>query len=238
MHTKKENPTVSIIVPTYKEAGNITYLVGRIENIIQQYKFKTELIIVDDDSRDGIQRIVAELNKSWINLIVRKKQKDLSRAVLEGINCAKGQICVIMDADLSHPPEAIPQMVKRLKEGCDFVIGSRYVKGGSTDIKRGLFRFLNSYFATLLARPFTKAKDPMSGFFCFWRRQIQKANQLDPVGYKIGLELLVKCRCKRICELPIHFTKRKFGKSKLNLNIQLQYLKHIYKLLVYKYKYG
>lgn len=236
MFLDKRQPSVSIIVPAYKEAENISALIVRIEKLICQSEIKAELIIVDDNSQDGTEALVAQLGKKWVKLIIRREKRDLSRAVLRGIEQAQNEICVVMDADLSHPPEAIPQMVTCLKGGCDFVVGSRYVRGGSTDAEWGLFRFLNSYFATLLARPLIKVKDPMSGFLCFWRKIYQETGNLNPIGYKIGLELLVKSGCKKVCEIPIHFKERELGKSKLSLKVQLQYLRHVYELFVYKYK--
>jgi dolichol-phosphate mannosyltransferase len=140
-----------------------------------------------------------------------------------------------MDADLSHPPEAIPRMLDELGKESDFVVGSRYTEGGVTDDNWGLFRWLNSRVATLLARPFTSIKDPMSGFFALRRVTYSKADYLNPIGYKIGLELLVKCHCQRISEVPIAFADRIHGESKLSLQEQLRYLQHIRRLFLHKY---
>jgi dolichol-phosphate mannosyltransferase len=139
-----------------------------------------------------------------------------------------------MDADMSHPPEKIPEMVKCL-ENEDFVLGSRYVSGASTDDKWGFFRRINSWIATLLARPFTDVRDPMSGFFALRRETLDQAQPLNPVGYKIGLELIVKCGCEKVKEIPIHFAKRQFGKSKLNFREQMRYIRHIRRLFMFKY---
>ena len=141
-----------------------------------------------------------------------------------------GNWCVVMDADLSHPPEAIPGMIARLDDGADFVIGSRYVSGGTTDSNWGLLRWLNSKVATWLARPLTRAKDPMAGFFALRRTTFERATALNPIGYKIGLELLVKCRCVRVDEVPIHFADRQHGESKLSFREQLRYLQHLGRL--------
>jgi dolichol-phosphate mannosyltransferase len=99
----------------------------------------------------------------------------------------------------------------------------------------GLLRWLNSRAATLLARPFTSIKDPMSGFFALRRSTLAGADALNPVGYKIGLELLVKCRCSHIAEVPIAFADRLHGESKLTLREQLRYLRHIRRLFIYRY---
>jgi dolichol-phosphate mannosyltransferase len=148
---------------------------------------------------------------------------------------ARGKYLVCIDADLSHPPETIPSMLQRLAAGADFVIGSRYVRGGSTEADWGLFRQLNSTIATWLARPFTSLKDPMSGFIALTREQFNQAKELNPVGYKIGLELLVKCGCQRAEEIPIHFANRAAGESKLSFKEQLRYIQHLRRLFVFKY---
>ena len=140
-----------------------------------------------------------------------------------------------MDADLSHPPEAIPRLLDSIDEDSDFALGSRYVPGASTDETWGLFRWINSKTATILARPFTPIKDPMSGFFALPRTIFEQAEELNPIGYKIGLELIVKCACKNIREIPIHFADRKYGQSKLNLKEQFNYLRHLKLLADFKF---
>jgi dolichol-phosphate mannosyltransferase len=140
-----------------------------------------------------------------------------------------------MDADLSHPPEAIPAMIHKLQEGADFVIGSRYVQGGSTSDDWGFLRWLNSRVATLLARPLTSARDPMAGFFSFRRATFAAGRDFNPVGYKIGLEFIVKCGCERVVEVPIHFEDRQLGKSKLTFRQQLLYIKHLRRLYTFKF---
>jgi dolichol-phosphate mannosyltransferase len=139
-----------------------------------------------------------------------------------------------MDADLSHPPEAVPELVAALENPItDFVIGSRYVRGGSTDEDWGILRYLNSRMATWLATPLTRAADPLAGFFGLRRETFEAAEQLNPIGYKIGLELMVKCRCQRVVEVPIHFANRKCGTSKLNFREQLNYIRHLVRLYAF-----
>ena len=107
--------------------------------------------------------------------------------------------------------------------------------GGSTDDDWGILRWLNSRIATLLARPLTSARDPMSGFFTLRRADFEKAQHLNPVGYKIGLELIVKCGFDNIGEVPIHFVDRVHGESKLTLKEQLKYLQHIRRLYIHQF---
>lgn len=228
-------PSVTVVVPTYREAENLPHLIDRIARVRQAHGLDLELLIMDDDSRDGTEELLAKRPERWVRLVVRRQDHGLSPAVLEGLRLARGEILVCMDADLSHPPESLPDMVRKLQQGADFVVGSRYVAGGSTADDWGILRWLNSRVATVLARPFSNTHDPMSGFFALHRRTFAAGRDFNPIGYKIGLELTVKCRCERVVEIPIHFENRRFGYSKLTLKQQLLYLQHLRRLYLYKY---
>ncbi|MCC6681789.1 MAG: glycosyltransferase family 2 protein [Phycisphaeraceae bacterium] len=228
-------PRLTIIVPTFREAENLPRLLEQIDSVRRELGLDMELLVMDDDSRDGTDRLIAAADHDWVHLHVRTGQRSLSAAVLDGIKLARGQIIVVMDADLSHPPQRLGDMVKAIDDGADFVIGSRYMHGGSTDADWGLLRRLNSRIASLMARPFTRVRDPMSGFIAFPRRILDRGGNLNPVGYKIGLELLVKCDCRDVREVPIHFADRTLGHSKLTLAEQLRYMQHIRRLALYKY---
>ena len=234
--TEKTTPRVSIIVPTYHEVENLPHLIARIKDVAETHEFTAELLIVDDDSQDGSEELVAALQLPWVRMIVRKEDRGLSRAVLEGIGQARGDALLVMDADLSHPPEKIPELLEAIDEGYDFVIGSRHVKGATTDENWGTFRWLNSFAATMLAKPFVSVRDPMSGFFAFPRRTLDRADYLNPIGYKIGLELIVKCHCRSVIEIPISFTDRVRGDSKLSLREQVNYLRHLLRLYQFRYR--
>ncbi len=237
IETKPPAPrtSVSIVVPTYREVENIPHLVKRLAAVRDQ-GLDLELWLMDDDSRDGTEELVRSMDVPWVRLVVRKEHRGLSQAVLDGLRRSTRDVLVVMDADLSHPPEKIPEMIAALAEGAELVVGSRFAEGGSTDDDWGLFRWLNSRAATLLALPLTSIKDPMSGFFALRRSTLEAGRDFNPVGYKIGLELIIKCRCTLVAEVPIHFSDRRLGKSKLSLKEQLRYLKHIRRL--YNYKYG
>jgi dolichol-phosphate mannosyltransferase len=229
---------VSIIVPTYGEAENLRLLIPQVCEAMAPTGTTFEIVVVDDACGDDTPDVMAEHAAAGLpaRLITRVDERGLSSAVIRGFREAEGEMLICMDADLSHPPEAVPRVVAALgEEGVDFVIGSRYVPGGSTDESWGLFRWLNSKVATLMARPFTKAKDPMAGFFALRNERFRNADRLSPVGYKIGLELIVKCHCKTIREVPIYFADRQIGESKLSFKEQLNYIKHVKRLADYKY---
>lgn len=230
--------SLSIVVPTYREAENLPLLLKRIADALNKTEINWNVIIVDDDSPDETISVCESLSQKFpLELIVRTDERGLASAVVTGMKASDAEIVLCMDADLSHPPEAIPDLCKHLNQAdCDFVIGSRYVTGGTTDDQWGLFRWMNSIVATGLARPLTSAKDPMAGFFALRRSDFNAAeSDLDPVGYKIGLELIVKCQCRKVQEVPIHFSDRQFGESKLSLKEQLNYIKHLQKLYTYRW---
>ena len=227
---------ISIIVPTLNEAENLPLLIPRIAAALAGRDF--EIIVVDDDSCDDTRAVCARLAQQHpLTLHVRERPKDgLSGAVLTGFYLAKGDILVVMDADLQHPPETLPELIAPLEAtgdaAADFVIGSRHAPGGTVEEQWGLFRKINSRVATLLARPFTgpRTTDPMSGFFALRRETLQRAERLTPLGYKIGLELMSKCRVSRVREVPIHFKTRAHGRSKLTVTQQFKYLEHLSRL--------
>ena len=237
-HPIPEVPDVSVVVPTYHEVENLPLLVPRIHNSLNSAGKTCEIIIVDDNSQDGTIEACEALAKNHpVRLESRVSERGLSTAVIHGFVKARGDILVCMDADLSHPPERLPDLVGQLTNvGADFVIGSRYVTGGSTDGEWGLFRLLNSKIATWMARPLTNASDPMAGFFALPATRFKRVANLDPIGYKIGLELLVKCRSSNVREIPIHFSDRIHGESKLSLKEQLNYVRHLGRLMDFKFR--
>jgi len=223
-------------VPTFREVDSLPILTERLEALQRDQDLDLEVLVMDDESRDGTREWANEHAPGWLRLVERTENFGLSPAVVDGIALATRPWIVVMDADLSHPPEKIPEMIGALEEGAELVIGSRHVEGSSTDEAWHWLRSVNSRIATWLARPLTTAHDPMSGFLAFRRAVVERATMLDPIGFKIGLELIVKCHIERVGEIPIHFSDRQGGESKLNLKEQLRYLRHLTRL--YRYRYG
>ena len=228
-------PSVSIVVPTYKEAESLPLLLDRLAALRTATSLDFELLIMDDNSRDGTVELIAARNLPWVQLVVRTTDRGLSPSVVDGFKRATKDVVVVMDADLSHPPERIPDMLDALAKGSEFVIGSRYVPGASTDEAWGVFRWLNSKVATVMARPFTTLNDPMSGFFAFRREMLGRSDPLNAIGYKIGLEVLVKSKVTKASEIPIHFAQRQKGESKLSFKEQIRYIQHLERLFGYKF---
>ena len=222
---------VSIVVPTLREAPNIRPLVTRVETAMSAAGLEWELILVDDNSDDGICVIVADLAATLpIRIAIRRDApRDLSESVLLGFRLARFDRLVVLDADLSHPPERIVDLLSALDEGCDMAIGSRYAAGGVVERAWSLWSFLNSRVATVLALPLVRCSDPLSGFFAIRRAVVPAEDRMQAAGYKIGLELMVRGRL-RIREVPIRFAERAVGSSKMTWRQQVEFLRQLRRL--------
>ncbi|GIK16785.1 MAG: dolichol monophosphate mannose synthase [Planctomycetota bacterium] len=227
---------LSIIIPTYNEAQNLPLLLRRIEAAVVGKDIPTEIWVMDDRSPDGTADVARKCATGMpVRVVEREGPRGLAPAVAEGLRHVRGEYVLVMDADLQHPPEAIPALIRAMDEGADFVIGSRYAEGGS--IRRfGFLRKLNSWGATFLARPLIPpgVHDPMSGFFCLRRSSLESAD-IRAVGFKIGLELLVKTGAMRVVEVPIAFGARHAGVSKLGVREQFRYLRHLLSLYAWRF---
>ncbi|MFQ5807342.1 MAG: polyprenol monophosphomannose synthase [Phycisphaerae bacterium] len=223
---------VSVVVPTYNERDNLAPLAARIFAAVDPNS--SELLIIDDESPDGTAAVAEELAASYpIRCLVRRGERGLATAVIHGLREARGELCVVMDADLSHSPEAIPKLLEVMQDPqVEMAIGSRFVPGGKVDLHWPLHRRLNSWVGRMLARPLTGVKDTMSGFFCVRRHDVE-LDRLQPMGYKIALELIVRHGWRNVVEIPITFSDRAAGETKLNVAEQLRYLRHLWRLYVY-----
>lgn len=220
---------LSIIVPTYNEKDNIPVLVKELDAALHDIDF--ELIIVDDDSPDRTWEVAENLASThpFVRVIRRRNERDLSTAVLTGFERSTGEVLAVMDADLQHPPEKVSAMFKRIRNGADVVVGSRYVEGGEIE-EWSVIRKLYSKGATLLAHIFVPksrvTKDPLSGFFMIKKTVVDDV-ELTPTGYKILLEILAKGKINRVEEEPIIFRKRERGKSSLGVGVFVKYIRHL-----------
>jgi dolichol-phosphate mannosyltransferase len=224
---------ISILIPTYNEAENIGDMLKRTLSVLSGTAMDYEILVIDDASADNTARI-AEEALGGKGKVVRRvaKNRSLSQSVLDGIREAKGDAVVVMDADLSHPPELIPGFIRQLNQGNDLVIASRYVPGGGVK-NYPLSRQLISRFACLIGRMVTKVKDNTSGFFCI-KKSVLENVLLTPRGFKIGLEIFVKANYKQFQEVPYIFIDRKKGTSKLKLKQACQYFIQVISLFKYK----
>ncbi|MGZ3387071.1 MAG: polyprenol monophosphomannose synthase [Isosphaeraceae bacterium] len=235
-----DGPSLSIVIPTRNEAENVEALIDTVCAAIPG--FDKELIFVDD-SDDATPSLLRRLlpEADCPGLIVERSSTEraggLSTAVVEGFANASGAYLCVMDADLQHPPSAIPVLwMKAEREGADIAVGSRFMAGGSSKggldglqrhaVSRGA-RFL----ARLLLPPARATSDPLSGFFVVHRRVVQGVD-LRPIGYKILLEVLVRGRWQKVIDIPYVFHARHAGLSKATTGQGANFVRHLASLAV------
>ncbi|MCL4498883.1 MAG: polyprenol monophosphomannose synthase [Chloroflexi bacterium] len=225
---------VSIVVPTYKEAEGLQSLVEQTFTALSGLPIAGELIIVDDNSPDGTGEVADELARRYpVKVVHRPGKLGLASAVMDGFAVAEGDILGVMDADLSHPPSLLPAMIAAIVErGADLAVASRHVRGGGVKNWPRRRQAISS-FANLLARPVTAIHDATSGYFLIRRRAIDGV-KLEPIGFKIGLEVMVKANYRTWEEVPYIFTDRRYGQSKFNKREVLNYLLHLGALMVFR----
>jgi dolichol-phosphate mannosyltransferase len=222
----------TFVIPTYNEAGGIERLLRALTDVFRANDLDGEVIVVDDNSPDGTGAIVDRLASELpVRCLHRPGKLGLSSGVIDGWKMARPESVALgaMDADFSHDIKIVPQMVKALESGgYGLAIGSRYVKGGGIS-NWPARRIVTSRVACWLARPLTNVKDITSGFFLV-RREALDGVELDPIGFKIGLEVVAKAHYGRALEVPYVFTDRIVGESKLNQKEIFNYLTQLRKL--------
>jgi len=219
----------SIVVPTYNEAGGIERLIATLDGVFRTHGLDGEIIVVDDNSPDGTGAIVDRLAATYpVRCLHRPGKLGLSSGVIDGWKFARPESEALgaMDADFSHDANVVPQMVAALASGeYGLAIGSRYVPGGGIE-NWPLRRKITSLVAIALAKPLTPVRDITSGFFLVRRRALEGV-ELDPIGFKIGLEVIAKAHYGRALEVPYVFTDRVAGTSKLNQSEIFNYLRQL-----------
>ncbi len=222
----------SIVIPTYNEAGGIERLLRELDALFKKNGLDGEIIVVDDNSPDGTGAIVDRLSAELpVRCLHRPGKMGLSSGVIDGWKYARPESRALgaMDADFSHDIAILPRMVEALASGqYGLAIGSRYVKGGGIT-NWPAKRIITSKVACWLARPLTNVKDITSGYFLV-KREALDGVELDPIGFKIGLEVVAKAHYGRAIEVPYVFTDRIVGESKLNQKEVFNYLKQLRKL--------
>lgn len=230
--------SLSIIVPTYNEVDNIRELAARLAKATEAAGLEAELLIVDDESpgSEETAKIVDELAGKAMPIRIhcrkRSEGRGLSSAVLLGFRMAAHSSLMCMDADLQHEPESVPAVAAPVLDGeAEFSVGSRHTAGGGTGFDWALHRVIMSKVATMLAWPVASASDPMSGFFCVTKEVLARGeHKINPIGFKIGLEIMARCRCNPVKDVPITFQPRAAGESKMSGKQIYQYLQQLFSL--------
>lgn len=223
-----------LAVPTLNEAGNIERLLKEVQRVLDPLNRLYEIVVVDDGSEDETPQIVqryVELDPR-IRLLSRREERGLAGAVLHGWNHSSGDVLGVIDADLQHPPEILPLLLKAIDDGNDIAVASRYVTkdgvNGWNPVRVAISRA--STLATVpLQRKGVRIKDPMSGFFVV-RREAVDGIDFETKGFKLLLEILVRARIRSAREIPFRFGRRHAGKSKANASVAFRYLHLLGKL--------
>jgi dolichol-phosphate mannosyltransferase len=217
----------ALVLPTLKESATLHLLLDRVRIALDSTEIPYEILVVDDDSRDGTEQMVEAIAAAdpRVRLLVRKGERGLSGAILHGWQHTDAEILGVMDADLQHPPELLPEMLKAVLGGCDVAIGSRYAKGGSLGGWNPMRRIVSGaavWLTVPLQRRGVRVKDPMSGFFVVRRACLEKV-VFQPTGFKLLLEILVRGQVGSAREIPLAFGKRRAGASKASLRVAWEY---------------
>lgn len=229
-----EIPRISLVIPTFNESANVAELLARLAAALPEGA-PFEVIFVDDSTDDTPAVITEAARHSRLAVSVRHREVPeggLGGAVAMGLREAAAPWIVVMDADLQHPPALVPELVAAGERAdADLVVATRYAGGGSREGLNGSFRKFASGGSTFLAktvfrRQLRDVSDPMSGFFAV-RAAALNADVLRPLGYKILLELIVRCRPRRVTEVPYQFQDRFAGESKASFAEGLRFLRQL-----------
>ena len=235
----ENNPILlSLVIPTYKERENIEKVVNILSGLLNQaISGNYELIIVDDDSPDRTWEVAENLIPDYPQLRVMRRQEErgLSSAVIRGWQAARGSILGVIDGDLQHPPEVLTQLLQKIEQGADLAVASRHVDGGGVSswsiVRRFLSRGAQVLGLVILPGVLGRVSDPMSGYFMVRRKAIANTT-LNPIGYKILLEVIGRGQVGEIAEAGYVFRERTEGESKVTWKQYLDYIQHLIRLRV------
>jgi dolichol-phosphate mannosyltransferase len=219
---------VALIIPTLRESQNVRILLPQLRAVMARVCQSFEIIVVDDDSRDGTEELVRAIaaEDARVRLVVRRGERGLSGAILHGWQQTDAGILGVMDADLQHPPELLPKLFEAMVNGCDLAIGSRYAPGGCLKAwypTRKAISAIAVWMTYPLQKDGLRVKDPMSGFLMVRRRCVERV-LFQSSGFKLLLEILTRGRVCSVREIPFEFGKRRAGRSKAGFKVAWAYL--------------
>ena len=226
----------SLVVPTYNEGKNIRQIVQILSRLLDQaLPNDYELIVVDDNSPDRTWELAQQLMADYPQLRVMRRQTErgLSTAVIRGWQAATGQVLGVIDGDLQHPPEVLIELLNTIEHGADLAVGSRHIEGGGTSdwglVRRMLSRGAQLLGLMILPHVIGRVSDPMSGYFMVRRAAIAEC-LMNPLGYKILIEVLGRGNVEEVAEVGYVFQERQEGESKVTWRQYVEYLMHLAKL--------
>ena len=233
----RASPTLSIVVPTRNEANNVAPLLTAIQEALPGQEIEVIFVDDSDDDTPDVVRQEAKRFPFTVSVLARppERRNGLGKAVVEGIQAAHSDWVCVMDGDLQHPPAVIPQLVAKARSSqANLVVASRLTEGGSAD-GLGFRRKVVSYTLAAACRlcfnqRAGKVTDPLTGFFLV-RRDVLDLERLQPEGFKILLEILVRSQGLRVTEVPFEFGERRAGESKANVGEALRLFQQMLKLI-------
>jgi dolichol-phosphate mannosyltransferase len=233
---------LALVIPTLCEAENIGGLLNHVCSVLDSVEISYEILVVDDDSPDGTGEAVSAISRKdpRVRLLVRKGQRGLSGAILHGWQNTNAAILGVMDADLQHPPELLPQLFAAIQAGSDIAIGSRYTPGGGVGGWNPVRKLLSAaavWVTWPLQKAGLRAKDPMSGFFMVRRRCVEQVT-FQRSGFKLLLEVLVRGRISSVAEVPFAFGSRYRGASKAGFRVGWDYARLLARLYAVRCGFG
>ncbi len=225
---------LGLTIPALREAANLPGLLDHVRRVLDPTEIPYEILVVDDDSRDGTEEIVFAMAQKdpRVRLLVRKGERGLSGAILHGWRNSDATILGVMDADLQHPPELLAKLLAAILAGNEIAIGSRYTPGGDLgdwNLARKLLSSAAVWATWPIQRAGIRAHDPMTGFFLV-RRECVEGIQFQPTGFKLLLEVLVRGHIHTVAEVPFAFGLRSRGASKANFKVGWDYAKLLARL--------
>lgn len=231
-----EGAIFSLVVPTLNESQNLPDLIAQLQPAIESVVGDSyEIFVVDDDSADRTWEVAASLaaRDPHLHAMRRVGERGLATAVVRGWQVARGEWLGVIDADLQHPPEAIARLLRAALDGADLAVASRDAEGGGTSdwsaVRGFISRSSRALGRMVLPKALARVSDPMTGFFVV-RRAAVEGVRLNPCGYKILVELLVRARIRKIAEVGYVFCARHRGASKASLRIFFEYVQHLIRL--------
>ena len=229
---------LSLVIPTYDEAPNIAALLHHLHAVLDAGGISHEILVVDDDSPDRTWDVAAGLVDEipGLRVVRRLGGSGLATAVVCGWTHARGRLLGVIDGDGQHPPDVLPDLVAAMNDGADVAVASRHLPGGGVSgwsaARRLLSRGAQALGLLLLPGTVGRVTDPMSGYFVV-RRNLVAGVDLDPVGYKILIEVLARSEVERVVESPYTFLERAEGESKVAVRHYLGYLRHLMRLRIH-----
>lgn len=226
--------SITIIVPTRNESGNITHLLRAVGRSLEKLTCKFDVLFIDDSNDGGAT--VREIERCAnftpnITVIHRKERDTLSGAITDGLLCAAGDVSVVMYCDYPHDPRIIPKMIEEIENGANLVVGTPYTWGSIEEDsgRRKLAARCTKGIAGLFMKDAQKVSDVTSGYFAIDSRII-RAIQFHRIGRNPLLDILVSNPVLNITEVPYTFPTRIFGATKFAVKAQFQYINHLWKI--------